>query len=296
MEYDFLTFYMMFFIYSFLGWCFESCYVSIKEKKWVNRGFMTIPFLPIYGFGAVSILFATLPFISNPVLVYIVAFITATVLELVTGLAMERLFKVKYWDYSKNFLNYKGCICLKSSITWGFMGLLITYVINKPIADFVFSMTKAFTIGASAVLTVIFVIDFVRSFNAAYDLRNMILNNEKLMSEIKDIKKEITAAIENSKEHAEEKRAAFAAEIKDKMEVALSYTEFDDYIKEKIKELKDTDFESPVKKLHERIDNLRENISSVDKRRTALLRRNPSAGCNNGFLREIRAHIKKGDN
>ncbi len=282
---------MMFFIYSFLGWCFESCYVSLKEKKWVNRGFMTIPFLPIYGFGAVSIIFTTLPFISTPLLVYIVAAVTATVLEFFTGSVMEKLFKVKYWDYSKNFMNYKGHICLKSSITWGFMGLLITYAVNAPIADFVFSLTEAFTIAAASVLTVIFAIDFVRSFNAAYSLREMILSNERLMSELKEIKEDITAAIEN----AEEKRAAVAAEIKEKMETALSYTEFDDYIKEKINEWKNTDLEYPTYRLHNRMMDLKKNLSSVDKRRAALLRRNPGAKCHNGFLKEIREHIKKGD-
>ncbi len=293
MEYDFLTFYLMFFIYSFLGWCFESCYVSIKEKKWVNRGFMTIPFLPIYGFGAVSILFATLPFMANPLLVYIVAVITATVLELLTGAFMEKLFKVKYWDYSNNFMNYKGYICLKSSITWGFMGMLIAYIINSPIADFVFSLTRALSLGAAAVLTLIFAVDFVRSFRAAYSLRDMIMNNARLMSELNEIKEEIFSVIEKSREQAEERRAAFAAEIKEKMEAALSYMEFDDYIIEKLRELKNTEFESPASKLHDKLASLKENISSADSHRIALIRRNPSARCSNGFIKEIRAHIKK---
>ncbi len=289
MEYDFLTFYMMFFIYSFLGWCFESCYVSIKEKKWVNRGFMTIPFLPIYGFGAVSILFAALPFMTSPILVFAVALFTATLLELFTGFVMEKLFKAKYWDYSKNFMNYKGYICLKSSITWGFMGMLIAYVINKPVADFVFSLTRPFTLCAAAVLTVIFAVDFVHSFNAAYSLREMIMSNEKLMSELMDIREEVAKALEN----AEERRAAAAAEIKKKMESALSYTEFDDYIRIKLSELKDTDFENPITKLHERISALRENVSYIDNRRTALLKRNPSAKCSSEFLAELREHIKR---
>ena len=240
---------------------------------------MTIPFLPIYGFGAVSILFAALPFMANPILVFAVALITATLLELFTGFAMEKIFRTKYWDYSKNFMNYKGYICLKSSITWGFMGMLITYIINTPVADFVFSLTRPFTLCAAAVLTVIFAIDFVHSFNAAYSLREMIMSNEKL----------IAKALEN----AEERRAAAAAEIKKKMESALSYTEFDDYIRIKLSELKDTDFENPITRLHERISALRENVSCIDNRRTALLKRNPSAKCSSEFLTELREHIKR---
>ena len=142
LDYNILTFFMIFYIYCFLGWCFESTYVSINSKKWVNRGFMKGPFLPIYGAGAVIILFVTIPAMSNPLLVYILSVISATVLEYFTGIAMEKFFKVRYWDYTKDFLNYKGYICLKSSITWGFMGLLITYIVNEPIARFIDSLSS----------------------------------------------------------------------------------------------------------------------------------------------------------
>ena len=89
---------------------FESCYVSFRKKEWVNRGFLHGPFLPIYGSGAVMMLFVSEPFKNNLILTYFAGVVGATLLELVTGAAMEALLKVRYWDYSNQKFNYKGYI------------------------------------------------------------------------------------------------------------------------------------------------------------------------------------------
>ena len=98
---------VFFYIYSFLGWVFESSYVSLRKRKFVNRGFMKGPFLPIYGSGAVMMLFVSEPFQDNLVLTYFAGVVGATLLELVTGMALEAIFKVRYWDYSNQKFNYK---------------------------------------------------------------------------------------------------------------------------------------------------------------------------------------------
>ena len=110
---------LYFYVYCFLGWIFESCYVSFRKKEWVNRGFLHGPFLPIYGSGAVMMLFVSEPFKNNLILTYFAGVVGATLLELVTGAAMEALLKVRYWDYSNQKFNYKGYICLSSSVAWG---------------------------------------------------------------------------------------------------------------------------------------------------------------------------------
>lgn len=274
-----------------MGWCFESLYVSAKTKKWVNRGFMKGPFLPIYGCGAVIILFSTIPVMSSPVLVYILSTIAATVLELVTGIVMERLFKVKYWDYSGNFMNYKGYICIKSSITWGFMGMLVTYVINEPVAKFIDSLNVWISALIVVILTVIFVFDFIRSFKAAYDMRKIIMSSARIMNELKEIKIQITEAIEEKKEHASEKRSEVAAEIKEKISTALSYTEIDELIIEKIEDFKKLDMENYVNAWKEKAGVMKEKIAALDINKIAFLRRNPSAKSRIG--REIREFMKK---
>ncbi len=84
-----------FFIYSFLGWVWESCYVSIKSHRWVNRGFLRMPMLPLYGSGATIMLLLTLPFPGNYVLQYCLGVIGPTILEYITGWAKEKLYKMR---------------------------------------------------------------------------------------------------------------------------------------------------------------------------------------------------------
>lgn len=291
LDLNILTFFLIFYIYCFMGWCFESLYVSAKSKKWVNRGFMKGPFLPIYGCGAVIILFSTIPVMSSPVLVYILSFIAATVLELATGIVMEKLFKVKYWDYSGNFMNYKGYICIKSSITWGFMGMLVTYIINEPVAKFIDSLNVWISALIVVILTVIFVFDFVKSFKAAYDMREIIMSSERLMNELKEIKIQIAEAIEEKKGQASEKRDEVVADIKEKISTALSYTEIDELIIEKIEDFKKLDMEDYVNAWKEKAGAMKEKIAALDINKIAFLRRNPSAKSRIG--REIREFMKK---
>ena len=89
---------LLFFFYCFCGWVWESCYVSLCQRRWVNRGFLHGPLLPIYGFGAILILFVTLPVENDLRLVWLLGMLAATALEYVVGAAMERLFQVRYWD------------------------------------------------------------------------------------------------------------------------------------------------------------------------------------------------------
>ena len=114
---------LLFFLYSVLGWVWESCYVSLKSRQWVNRGFLHGPWLPIYGSGAIVILLLTLPARGRPARIFLLGMVGATVLEYVTGAVMERLFHMRYWDYADKPLNVNGHICLPVSICWGILSM-----------------------------------------------------------------------------------------------------------------------------------------------------------------------------
>ena len=119
--YHWITF---FYIYCFLGWIVESTYVSLQKRRLVNRGFLRLPMIPLYGTGAVMMLWVSLPVKDNLILVYIAGFFAASALEYVTGWIMERLFKMRYWDYSSQKFNINGYVCLGTSIAWGFLTIL----------------------------------------------------------------------------------------------------------------------------------------------------------------------------
>jgi len=117
-EYSVSQWVLLFFLYSFCGWCWEVFLYLVKERRFVNRGFLFGPILPIYGFGAVGILLTCVPVEGNMALVALVGTIAASLLEYVTGFLMESIFHVRYWDYSQRPLNLNGYICALSAATW----------------------------------------------------------------------------------------------------------------------------------------------------------------------------------
>ncbi len=187
---------LLFFFYCLCGWVWESCYVSVRQRHWVNRGFLQGPLLPIYGSGAVIILLATIPVASDLRLVWLFGMIAATILEYVTGAVMERLFRVRYWDYSNQRFNLNGHICLSSSIAWGFFSILMVRVIHPPVARLLIKIPTLLVDPLAHALTVVFTIDVVRSVQAALDLRDMLARITEENEELRHIarKIEITAA------------------------------------------------------------------------------------------------------
>ena len=209
---------LFFYIYCFAGWVFESTYVSICHRKLVNRGFLNGPMIPLYGFGAITVLFAALPFREFPVLVYLVGMIAATLLEYVVGVVMEAIFKVRYWDYSSNKFNLKGYICLSSSIAWGFLSVILIYGIHRPIENFV-QRQSFFMVSTSAFLiTVLFVADFMASLRTALDIRDTILQAERMKEELNRMRRRIEIIDTFVRADLEERGDALLEKIEGTME------------------------------------------------------------------------------
>ena len=108
-----------FFIYSFLGWVWETFYVSTKHGEFVNRGFVSGPFCTIYGFGAISVYLILKPIENHVLLLFLGGIVVATVLEYITAVLMESIFHTSWWDYSDQKFNFQGRICLGVSLGWG---------------------------------------------------------------------------------------------------------------------------------------------------------------------------------
>ena len=177
---------LLFFFYCFCGWVWESCYVSACQRHWVNRGFLHGPLLPIYGSGAIIILFVTLPAAGNLVLVWLLGMLAATALEYVTGAAMEALFKVRYWDYSRKKFNLNGHICLSSSIAWGFFSILLVRFIHPPIGRLLADVPAWLVDPLALALTAVFTVDVVQSVQAALDLKEVL---SKLTEENEELRR-----------------------------------------------------------------------------------------------------------
>lgn len=210
MIYTFSTWLLFFYFYCFLGWLWETCYVSVLKAKWVNRGFMRGPFLPIYGSGAIVVLIFTLPFRTNAGLVFVVGMTSATLLEYFTGAAMEKMFHVRYWDYSKQRLNLNGHICVTSSLAWGCFSVILTLYGHTPVERFVLNMDTNVLEVLVFVLTVYISIDMAESIREAINLKEVLLGLEENNEDFRRFQK-----------HIEVVSAFYGGEIKEKSEAGL---------------------------------------------------------------------------
>ncbi|MEG2222210.1 MAG: hypothetical protein RRY95_05745 [Oscillospiraceae bacterium] len=202
---------LFFFTYCFFGWIWESCFVSVRQGRWVNRGFLHGPMLPIYGFGAVIILLATIPVAASPALVFLCGMVAATLLEYGTGWAMERIFGVRYWDYSKNPLNLNGYICLGCSLGWGVFSLLLIRVIHPPIQQLLLQLPGWLVSPLVLVLTVVFTADTVQSCNAAMDLKKILAELAESNEDIRRVQKRLEVVSAFAEEDLQQLRDSVAA-------------------------------------------------------------------------------------
>lgn len=194
-HYSILQWLFFFYFYCFFGWCFESAYVSICKRKFVNRGFMRGPFLPLYGSGAIMMLVVSMPVRDNLFLVYVAGCIGATALEYVTGVTMEALFKVRYWDYSKQRFQFQGHICLSSTLAWGFLTILMTEAVHRPVEKLSLLLPQTALMLLVSFLTVIIAADFLLSFRTALDLRAVLVKLEKAKEEMEHMQKRLDVII-----------------------------------------------------------------------------------------------------
>lgn len=275
-----------FYTYCFLGWCFESTYVSLKSRKVVNRGFMRGPFLPLYGSGAIMMLVVSMPFRDNVFLTYIAGVIGATALEYVTGVAMEALFKVRYWDYSSKPFNFQGHICLSSSIAWGFFTILMTRVIHRPIEQMVLSIPGRALAWVTTVLTIYIVADFTLSFKAALDLRDILVKIEKAKEELERMQRrlDVIAAFNNEekewkKQEREERRELWMNEITEALEQHFATiketllrvpTAYGESVREEIAELRG--------RFSEYLERQKNDVRLLDFYKRDMIRNNPTMG------------------
>lgn len=294
MQYTVFQWLLFFYSYAFLGWIWECCYVAANTKKWTNRGFLAGPLIPIYGFGAIIVLWLTLPFRENLLAVYILGLLGASILEYFVGVIMEKLFNVRYWDYSQHKYNLNGHISLFVSLGWGIFSIILIKFLHKPIEGFILQIPANITELSSLILSFFFVSDTTRSVQAALDLKELLKEGFEESSVIKtltarldDVKiniNKLTKELEERKELSREER------IKNlRAKVHARY-------KARVENIKSYDPQKEINEIKEEIKILELRISKrLNKRISDLIQRNPNS-VSKEFeerLKEIKAAIEK---
>lgn len=180
------TSFLMFFVFSFLGWIWESVFYSLIDKhRIVNRGFMTGPYIPIYGTGALIDLLI-LGNITDMVLLFFVSAILCTMVEYVTSFAMEKMFNARWWDYYDMLWHLNGRICVEGFLAFGGLSVALVQWINPLTGELIGKLSPIALHIVSWTLFAAFVTDFVMSVKRAAMFEQKIRKIAEMFATVKD--------------------------------------------------------------------------------------------------------------
>ena len=161
---------LLFFFYSFLGWCMEVVLKYIQFHRFINRGFYTGPICPIYGYGAILITLTIQwisPFESAVGTTFAISFTLCGLLEYFTSYFMEKRFHARWWDYSNKPMNLHGRIWIGNLVLFGLGGVAIIHILNPVLLSFLNSFSL---LTKEVVLTA-----FIAVFAADYVLTHFMM-------------------------------------------------------------------------------------------------------------------------
>lgn len=147
----------------------EMTITLIQDKKIVNRGFLIGPYCPIYGTGCLLLITLLNKYKSDIVILFVMSIVICSILEYTTSYVMEKLFKARWWDYTRFKFNINGRICAETMIPFGILGVLVVYYLNPFLLKIINTNTILFTIT-----TIIFIADVAISFGIITSLKTTI--------------------------------------------------------------------------------------------------------------------------
>lgn len=198
-----------FFIYAFIGWILEVSFKAMRRGVFVNSGFLNGPYCPVYGFGAVVVLyFLSLVDSSNKLVLLIASMFIASLIELITGFVLEKLFHMKWWDYSDKVLNIGGYICLEFSLIWAALCFILYEAIHPLVAQLVSHFSTRFLLGFDLIFALVLFVDLLATVNMILGINKKFREIEKSSARIKQVSDKIG-----------ERVAERSLELKDRKEV-----------------------------------------------------------------------------
>lgn len=190
--YQICIYFMLFMIYSCMGWIMEVIGKLIEKHKFINRGFLIGPYCPIYGWGCLTIIILLSKYLNEPVILFFMAILICSVLEYCTSYIMEKLFHARWWDYSNRKFNINGRICLETMIPFGLLGCLILYIVNPIMIDFLTKIPTNTFLVITLIIFILYVIDNLISLNVMVKFKTTMKTierdgTEEITKKVKDI-------------------------------------------------------------------------------------------------------------
>lgn len=167
-----LDYYLYFCFMAFLGWIIESSYKSSQEHRFVNAGFLSGPFVPIYGFGALIISLISLRVARLPQLAaWSIIILSPTILEYFGSLILEKVFGLTLWDYRDQNFHVNGRICLKFSIYWAVLAVFTKLVLEPFVLQRIDILGLYYSHFLAGALSAYFLLDIIHSANAVFNFK-----------------------------------------------------------------------------------------------------------------------------
>ena len=177
--YDIRIYFLLFMIYAILGWIMEVTCKLIQYKRFINRGFLIGPYCPIYGYGALLITILLHKYTNDPIVLFIMAIVVCGTLEYLTSYFMEKIYNVRWWDYSNKKFNINGRICLETMIPFGLLASLIIYVLHPAVIKLVDKLSPTALLVVAITLFIIYIIDNVISTYILFKIKGKIKSERK---------------------------------------------------------------------------------------------------------------------
>lgn len=156
-----VQYFLAFMFFSFVGWVYETLLYTIQERKFISSGFLFGPYCPIYGGGAVLMVFCFYGRTENPWVIFFGGMILATVVEYLTAVVLEKRFHKKWWDYSNIRFNYQGRICLLGALCFGSMCLLLCKLVQPLFYRIIVHIPEDIQFWVAVSLAIMFLIDYI---------------------------------------------------------------------------------------------------------------------------------------
>lgn len=190
------TYFLLFIIYSIIGWMLELLFSIVELKRIVNRGFLIGPYCPIYGAGCLLLVILLSSYADDPIVLFALSVLICSVLEYVTSWLMEKIFKLRWWDYSNMRFNINGRICLETMVPFGIVGVIVVKYVNP----FLLNLLGKLSFNSLSIIAIItmslFIIDVFISFNVVFNLKTITRSITKDSTE--EIKKAVHKFIHNN--------------------------------------------------------------------------------------------------
>lgn len=176
MLYDLKIYFLLFIIYSFVGYIIEVLYISLQHEKLVlSRGFLIGPVLPIYGTGAILITLLLNRYSDQIITLFVLSMVLCTALEYYTSLILEKIFKLRWWDYKHKKHNLNGRVCLQNALMFGLGGVVIIKYIN-PITFKILYPLSIVTINTLVIISLtLFLLDLILSTKTLFILKDKLM-------------------------------------------------------------------------------------------------------------------------